>query len=60
MQATSWEPDSPEKSQLKYRPSLFKVAQHAIRTEGWRVMFAGLSPTLVRAVPVSHLDLSMH
>lgn len=35
------------------RPTLWRTATAAIRAEGWRVMFAGLGPTLVRAVPVS-------
>ena len=34
-------------------PGLWKTASGAVRKEGWRVMFAGLGPTLVRAVPVS-------
>lgn len=34
-------------------PSLWSVARGAVRREGWRVMFAGLGPTLIRAVPVS-------
>lgn len=30
------------------RISMWKVGREAIRTEGWRVMFAGLGPTLIR------------
>lgn len=29
-----------------------KTAREAMRVEGWRVMFAGLGPTLIRAIPV--------
>ncbi|ORX41028.1 mitochondrial carrier domain-containing protein [Kockovaella imperatae] len=35
------------------KPSLYRVGADAIRTEGWRVMFAGLGPTLMRAVPTN-------
>jgi len=28
--------------------SLYKVGTEAVRKEGWRVMFAGLGPTLIR------------
>ncbi|OCF33700.1 carnitine/acyl carnitine carrier [Kwoniella heveanensis CBS 569] len=30
------------------RPSLWTVGRDAVRQEGWRVMFAGLGPTLIR------------
>ncbi|WWC65069.1 uncharacterized protein I303_107683 [Kwoniella dejecticola CBS 10117] len=30
------------------KPTLWKVASTAVREEGWRVMFAGLGPTLIR------------
>ncbi|WVQ95620.1 hypothetical protein IAU59_002718 [Kwoniella sp. CBS 9459] len=30
------------------RPSLWTVGREAVRQEGWRVMFAGLGPTLIR------------
>jgi len=30
--------------------SLYRVATQAVRHEGWKVMFAGLGPTLIRQV----------
>lgn len=41
----------------KRMPSLWSTGRGAVQKEGWRVMFAGLGPTLVRAVPVSAIDL---
>ena len=32
------------------RLSLWRVGTDAVRNEGWRVMFAGLGPTLIRSV----------
>ncbi|KAI9633489.1 mitochondrial carrier domain-containing protein [Dioszegia hungarica] len=51
-QAASWQTDSAG-SVRKKPPSIWRIANQAIRTEGWRVMFAGLGPTLIRAVPVN-------
>ncbi|WWC92271.1 uncharacterized protein L201_007225 [Kwoniella dendrophila CBS 6074] len=42
-------PSSSSKLNMTLRkPSLWKVANTAIKEEGWRVMFAGLGPTLIR------------
>ncbi|EIW69903.1 hypothetical protein TREMEDRAFT_71447 [Tremella mesenterica DSM 1558] len=48
MQGASWE----ERSSVKAL-SLHRTAVNAVRAEGWRVCFAGLGPTLIRAVPVN-------
>ncbi|ORY26607.1 mitochondrial carrier domain-containing protein [Naematelia encephala] len=50
MQSIPW-PST--ETQSPSRPSLWYTARHAIHNEGWRVMFAGLGPTLIRAVPVN-------
>ncbi|WOO79346.1 Mitochondrial basic amino acids transporter [Vanrija pseudolonga] len=34
-------------------PSMWNVAVQSVQKEGWRVMFAGLWPTVVRAVPTN-------
>ena len=46
MQSVSWSAGDSERK----RPSLRWVAVDAVRSEGWRVMFAGLGPTLIRCV----------
>ncbi|KIR79525.1 carnitine/acyl carnitine carrier [Cryptococcus gattii E566] len=53
MQSTVW-PDSTSNSTAKPKLQSFRqVAADALRKEGWRVMFAGLGPTLIRAVPTN-------
>ncbi|CAD6564976.1 MAG: hypothetical protein TREMPRED_000531 [Tremellales sp. Tagirdzhanova-0007] len=48
MQTMPWDDrDGPRSLSLRH------VALQAVRQEGWRVMFAGLGPTLIRAVPVN-------
>ncbi|WRT70681.1 uncharacterized protein IL334_007679 [Kwoniella shivajii] len=51
LQSASW-PESrtnPASEGVKVKPpGLWKVATTAVRQEGWRVMFAGLGPTLIR------------
>ncbi|KAE8541409.1 hypothetical protein D1P53_002768 [Cryptococcus gattii VGV] len=48
MQSTVW-PDSTSNSTAKPKLQSFRqVAADALRKEGWRVMFAGLGPTLIR------------
>lgn len=50
MQSTTW-PDSTTDLTAKPKlPSFRQVAGDALRKEGWRVMFAGLGPTLIRLV----------
>ncbi|KAI5451552.1 hypothetical protein NCC49_001537 [Naganishia albida] len=34
-------------------PSTLQVTRHIIRTEGWRCLFNGLTPTLIRAFPTN-------
>ncbi|WWC98591.1 hypothetical protein V866_005483 [Kwoniella sp. B9012] len=54
IQSASWPFDSLSNPLNKaVRPTLWKVATDAVRQEGWKVMFAGLGPTLIRAVPTN-------
>ncbi|ODN82987.1 hypothetical protein, variant 1 [Cryptococcus amylolentus CBS 6039] len=53
MQGFTW-PNALDPSQPRPSPPSFRhVARDALRKEGWRVMFAGLGPTLIRAVPTN-------
>ncbi|RSH85272.1 hypothetical protein EHS25_005079 [Saitozyma podzolica] len=51
LQAASW--DESNGTVRRANDGLWRVAVDAVRREGWRVMFAGLGPTLIRAVPVN-------
>lgn len=51
LQAASW--DESNGTVRRANNGLWRVAVDAVRKEGWKVMFAGLGPTLIRAVPVS-------
>ncbi|GFZ48109.1 hypothetical protein JCM24511_05857 [Saitozyma sp. JCM 24511] len=51
LQAASW--DESNGTVRRANNGLWRVAVDAVRKEGWKVMFAGLGPTLIRAVPVN-------
>jgi solute carrier family 25 carnitine/acylcarnitine transporter 20/29 len=46
MQAASWDLANPMGGEK--RPGIVRISVEAVRREGWRVMFAGLGPTLIR------------
>nr|XP_019051112.1 carnitine/acyl carnitine carrier [Kwoniella bestiolae CBS 10118]OCF30042.1 carnitine/acyl carnitine carrier [Kwoniella bestiolae CBS 10118] len=49
--SSSWSSTSSDSSlnpKSAIRPTLWKVASEAVQKEGWKVMFAGLGPTLIR------------
>jgi len=56
MQSTEPRPTS---SKDPYRTILSTVV-HSYRSEGWRVFFRGLTPTLIRSVPVNVATFSVY
>ncbi|ODN82988.1 hypothetical protein, variant 2 [Cryptococcus amylolentus CBS 6039] len=59
MQGFTW-PNALDPSQPRPSPPSFRhVARDALRKEGWRVMFAGLGPTLIRSVLFSELVVTL-